>query len=265
MRKARRIVTWLLTFIAVFYLAAVALVWSLQGRFIYPAPPVQAGVPTDFERVTYGGADGIEIGAGYRPAREGMPTLLFFHGNGSSWQSTAYVTDRLAALGYGVLAASYRGYAGNDGSPSEQGLYADGRAAYAFLRERGIPAENIVLAGNSIGSGVATHLATEAEARALVLISPFDSLEETASRAMRWLPVRTLLRDRYDNIGKLPGIAMPVLILHGEDDTLIRIDQARALAAARSDTKLVTYPSWGHDLVVHPPVQGEIAAFLQGR
>ncbi|ANU06846.1 alpha/beta hydrolase [Paraurantiacibacter namhicola] len=254
--------TWLLTFLAVFYLAALVLVWSLQERFIYPAPPEQAGVPAGFERITYTAADGVEIGAGYRPAREGMPTLLFFHGNGSSWQSTAYVTDRLAALGYGVLAASYRGYAGNAGSPSEKGLYADGRAAYAFLRERGVAPQDIVLTGNSIGSGVATHLATEVEARALVLISPFDSLEETASRAMRWLPVRTLIRDRYDNVGKLPGIEIPVLILHGEEDTLIRLEQARTLAAARPGTKLVTYPGWGHDLVVHPAVQGEIAANL---
>ena len=188
---------------------------------------------------------------------------MFFHGNGASWQTTPYITDMLVQHGYGVLAAEYRGYNGNPGSPSEEGLYADGRAAYAFLRERGVAGQEIVLAGNSIGSGVATHLATEIEARALVLISPFDSLEETASRKLRWLPVRQLLRDRYDNSGKFPRLTLPILILHGEADTLIALDQATSLAAAHPDTRLVTYPQWGHDLVVHPPVQAEIAEFLE--
>ncbi len=251
-----------ITFVVVAYGATLLAVFLLQGRLIYPAPPALDGTPAGFERVTYGDADGASIIAGYRPARDGMPTLLFFHGNGASWQSTALVTDDLAARGYGVLAASYRGYAGNAGSPSEQGFYADGRAAYNFLREQGVAAPDIVLIGNSIGSGVATHLATEVEAGALVLVSPFDSLEETASRKLRWLPVRQLLRDRYDNYGKFAHLTLPILILHGEEDTLIALDQAQRLAAAHPDARLVTYPDWGHDLVAYPPVQSAIGVFL---
>ncbi|MFB0612019.1 alpha/beta hydrolase [Aurantiacibacter poecillastricola] len=244
------------------YGAVMLLAYVMQGRLIYPAPPARSDVPGGFEQVRYTTADGIDLAAGYRPAREGMPTLLFFHGNGASWQTTPLVTSLLSEKGYGVLAAEYRGYNGNPGSPSEAGLYADGQAAYDFLRARGLAAQDIVLVGNSIGSGVATHLASEVNARALVLISPFDSLEETASRKMRWLPIRQLLRDRYDNSGKFPHLTLPILILHGEEDTLIALDQAQALAEAHPDTKLVTYEGWGHDLVVHPPVQDEIAAFL---
>ena len=251
-----------ITFAVVAYGATLLAVFLLQGRLIYPAPPAVHTTPAGFERVTYGDAEGTSITAGYRAAREGMPTLLFFHGNGASWQSTAFVTDDLAAQGYGVLAASYRGYAGNPGSPSEQGLYEDGRAAYRFLRDQGVAARDIVLTGNSIGSGVATHLATEVEAGALVLVSPFDSLEETASRKLRWLPVRQLLRDRYDNRGKFAQLTLPILILHGEEDTLIALDQAERLAAAHPDARLETYPGWGHDLVAYPPVQTAIAGFL---
>lgn len=238
--------------------------YGLQGRLIYPAPAVRTDVPAGFEQVRYVTQDGLELRAGYAPAKEGKATLLFFHGNGASWQTTPYVTERLVEQGYGVLAAEYRGYNGNPGSPSEEGLYADGRAAYAFLRDDGVAAHDIVLAGNSIGSGVATHLAAEVEVRALVLISPFDSLEETASRKLRWLPVRQLLRDRYDNSGKFPHLTLPILILHGENDTLIALGQARRLAEAHPETRLITYPEWGHDLVVHPPVQSEIAGFLEG-
>ena len=253
---------WIAALLLVAYAALVALIWFKQGSMIYPAPPVRGDTPPGFERVSYPTADGLALNAGYRSARDGMPTLLFFHGNGSDWQSTALVTERLAAQGYGVLAAEYRGYAGNRGVPSETGLYEDARGAWNWLLAQDVAAEDIVLVGNSIGSGVAVHLATEVEPRALVLVSPFDSLEETASRKLRWLPVRTLLRDRYDNASKLPGIAAPVLILHGEADSLIGVDQARALAAARPDTGIETFPGWGHDLIVNEAVQDRIAAFL---
>ena len=252
-------------FLVVAYGATLLAVYVFQGRLIYPAPPARSDAPYGFAHMSHPTPDGLTLDAGYLPARDGMPTLLFFHGNGASWQTTPYVTGNLVARGYGVLAAEYRGYNGNPGSPSEKGLYEDARGAFAFLREQGIAPRDIVLVGNSIGSGVATHLATEVEARALVLISPFDSLEQTASRRMRWLPVRQLLRDRYDNSGKFPHLTLPILILHGEDDSLIAVEQARSLAQAHPDTRLVTYPGWGHDLVVHEPVQDEIAEFLESR
>lgn len=255
--------TSLLVFLIVAYGATLLAIYVLQTRLIYPAPAVRSDTPGAFDQISYSTADGLELRAGYRPARDDKPTLLFFHGNGANWQTTPFVTDLLVSDGYGVLAAEYRGYNDNPGVPSEKGLYADGCAAYDFLREEGLVPQDIVLVGNSIGSGVATHLASEREARALVLVSPFDSLEETVSRKLRWLPVRQLLRDRYDNFGKFPDLALPILILHGEGDALIAVDQARALAAAHPETSLVTYPGWGHDLIVHPPVQDEIARFLQ--
>ncbi len=255
---------WLLAILLALYAVLVALAWAFQGAMIYPAPPLRAHhVPPGFERVEYATANGLTLAAGYRPAAPGKPTLIFFHGNGADWQSSTEVTARLAGEGYGILAAEYRGYGGNPGRPSEQGLYADGRAAYAFALSQGIAPENIVLVGNSLGTGVATHLASEVEARALVLISPFDSLAATASRHMRFLPVRRLLRDRYDNEAKFGALAMPVLILHGEDDTLITLAQARALVAARPDTQLVTYPGWGHELVFNAAIQRDIARFLE--
>ncbi|MBH5321303.1 alpha/beta hydrolase [Aurantiacibacter sediminis] len=245
------------------YGGLIALVYLNQHRLIYAPPVTRSDVPAGFERVTYATPDRLELTSGYRPAREGMPTVLFFHGNASSWQASAMVTDELAAQGYGVLAAEYRGYSGNPGTPSEDGLYQDARGAWQYLREeQGLAESDIVLVGNSIGAGVAVQLATEVRARALVLISPFDSLEETASRKLRWLPVRMLLTDRYANDEKLPEIGEPILILHGEADSLIALEQAQSLASVRDDTVIETYPGWGHDLVVHEPVQERIAAFL---
>lgn len=246
------------------YAGLITLVYLNQHRLIYAPPVVRNDIPPGFTHVTYQTPDRLELKAGYLPARDGMPTLLFFHGNASNWQGSAMVTDELAERGYGIFAAEYRGYSGNPGTPSENGLYNDARAAWRFLREdEGLAESDIALIGNSLGSGVAVQLATEVRARALVLISPFDSLEETASRKMRWLPVRTLLQDRYANDEKLPEIGEPILILHGETDSLIALEQAQSLASVRDDTVIETYPGWGHELVVHEPIQDRIATFLE--
>ena len=259
-----RVIGYVILILLLIYGGLIALVYLNQHRFIYAPPVASNDVPSGFRNVSYETRDRLELTAGYLRAQDGLPTILFFHGNGANWQSSALVTARLARAGYGIMAAEYRGYSGNAGTPSEAGLYEDARAAWRFLREKQRLAESeIVLVGNSIGSGVATQLATEVRARALVLISPFDSMEETAARKLRWLPVRLLLRDRYRNDQKLPEIGEPILILHGEADSLIALEQAQALAKVRDDTVIETYPEWGHDLVVHEPVQDRIMLFLQ--
>ena len=263
MRRGLRMIGYVILGLLLIYGGLIALVYLNQHRLIYAPPVARGDIPAGFALVSYDTPDRLDLSAGYLPAREGMPTLLFFHGNAASWQSSAMVTARLAENGYGVLAAEYRGYSGNPGTPSENGLYEDARGAWRFLREdQGLAESDIVLVGNSVGSGVATQLATEVRARALVLISPFDSMEETAARKLRWLPVRLLLSDRYANDEKLPEIGEPILILHGEQDSLIALEQAQSLASVRDDTVIEIYPGWGHDLVVHEPVQDRIAEFL---
>ncbi|WP_374407517.1 alpha/beta hydrolase [Pelagerythrobacter sp.] len=252
----------LLTILALYVVLAAVLTLA-QGRILYPAPTGPGAEPSGFERITYETSDGLTLTAGYRPARGGQPTIVYFHGNGADWQSSVVATDRLVPEGYGVLAAEYRGYRGNPGSPSEEGLYRDGRAALAWLAERGVSPQRTVLIGNSIGSGVATRMAREVQPAALILISPFSSLTELAAEKVRWLPTRLLLRDRYDNVAALPEVRSPVLILHGDADDLIPPAHARKLAAARPGTELVIVPSAGHDLAWLPEAEWHALAFLE--
>jgi fermentation-respiration switch protein FrsA (DUF1100 family) len=255
------ILVWLLVAVATAYLSIVALLAVNQDRLIYPAPPPQAA-PPGFAPIALRTADGLTVAAGYRPARDGKPTVLFFHGNGMVWPDSAHVTQLLASRGYGLLLAEYRGYNGNPGEPSEQGLYHDGRAALAWLESQGVPAGRIVFAGLSVGSGPAVELATETTPHALILISPLASLPAAAGAAYPWLPAAWIIRDRYDNLAKLHRVHAPVLILHGEADPLIPLAQASQLATAKSGTEFISLPGRGHNMAAEPLVQRLQVEFL---
>jgi uncharacterized protein len=262
LRRLRVTVVWLLAALATAYLAIVILLAVSQVRLIYPVPTAQ-GVPAGYSSIALRTADGLTIAAGYRPAREGLPTVLFFHGNAMVWPDGTRVTELLASRGYGVLLAEYRGYNGNPGEPGEQGLYHDARAALAFLRGEGVSGSDIVIVGLSVGSGPAVQLATESKVRALILVSPFASLPATASAAYPWLPVNWLLRDRYDNLSKLPRIDAPVLIVHGDADRLIPSAHAEQLAAAHPGATFVSMPGRGHNMAADPAVQRLQLEFLE--
>ncbi len=263
MAGVRRLLQTFLGSVAVAYIAILLTLTLAQRYFIYPAPKGEGRDVPGFEEVVYRTADGLELAAGYRPASDGMPTITYFHGNGADWQSSVVATDRLTPEGYGVFAAEYRGYRGNPGDPSEDGLYADGRAALDWLAERDIAESDIVLIGNSIGSGVATQLATEIKPRALVLISPFASLTQVASEKLWWLPVRALLRDRFDNDAKIANVNAPILLLHGDADTLIAYKHSRQLAKSNPTARLKIFPGVGHDLAWHDSAEREVLAFLE--
>lgn len=253
-----------LAVIAALYLCVVLLLAIFQRSFIYPAPPVEGRpAPEGFEQIALQTQDGLELAAGYRPARGGKPTVLYFHGNAADWPSSVAATQWLGASGYGVLAAEYRGYRGNPGKPSEDGLYADGRAAMAWLSAKGIAPSDVVIIGNSIGGGVATQIASETKPRALVLISTFASLPQVVGEQLRWLPAAPLVRDHFYNERKIADVDAPILLLHGDADTLIPDHHSRALAKANPAARLVIVEGAGHDLAWYPASAATIADFLE--
>jgi fermentation-respiration switch protein FrsA (DUF1100 family) len=233
---------------AALYLGSVAVLFFAQRALIYPAPKAAVPPPPGFMAVSYRTADGLGLKAAYRAARAGRPTVVFFHGNGDSWTGAGAATARLSAAGYGVVLPEYRGYGGNPGSPDEAGFYEDGRAALGWLARQGITRDRLVIVGNSIGSGVAVQMAKEAKPAALILVSPFASLPTVASEQLPWMPARWLVRDIFDNLAKIPDVAAPILVLHGEADRVIRFSHARRLAQASPRVRLVSFPAAGHEL-----------------
>jgi fermentation-respiration switch protein FrsA (DUF1100 family) len=246
------------------YCAVVVLLFLGQRAMIYPAPKGPATIPSGFTRVSLDTADGLSLTSAWRVASPGKPTIVFFHGNGDSLPGAAIAMQRFAAAGYGVLLADYRGYAGNPGAPDEAGLFADGRAAVAFLQRHGIAPERLVLMGASLGTGVATRLAAEHAPAALVLVSGFTSLPDAGAAALPLVPVRLLMRDRFDNLGTIPQVHAPVLVLHATDDRIIPFAQGEALAKAAPDGRLVRFAGYGHQLQFTTPAQDAAIAWLAG-
>jgi fermentation-respiration switch protein FrsA (DUF1100 family) len=160
------------------------------------------------------------------PARADLPTIFFFHGNASDVSDFAQFGEIFHRQGWGVVLADYRGYAGNSGKPSEQGLFDDARALLAAIH----PSGPVLLWGHSLGTGVAAQLASEGLGDALVLEAPFTSLAEVGAELYPLFPVEWLLTDRFDTASLVPTIDMPVLIFHGTIDPIVPFALGQKLA-----------------------------------
>jgi uncharacterized protein len=251
-------------FALVFIAATTGILYFGQRYFLFPAPQERLAVPPQgynfIETLT---SDGLKLRAAYRPATDGKPTLLFFHGNGDSIAGADHATQRLTGAGYGALLVEYRGYGGNPGSPNESALYKDGEAAIAWLSARGIGPRQLVIVGNSIGSGPATEMALRHRPAALVLISGFASLPFAVSDLYPFIPAKWMVRDGFDNETKLGRIKSPILILHGDADTLVRPVNARRLANANPAAKFIRVPDAGHELAYGETGQAAVLAWLK--
>jgi fermentation-respiration switch protein FrsA (DUF1100 family) len=235
-----------------FYAAAIAVLYFAQRRFLYfPDPlrtaPAEAGLPEVSERII-ATPDGEKIVAWYGKARAGEPTLLYFHGNGGSLELRAERIRKYLDRGRGMFMMSYRGYSGSTGLPSEAVNVADAKLAYEALIREGVGPENILLYGESLGSGVAIQLAAQNKVAGLILDSPYTSIVERAKQLYPWLPVGLLLEDRYDSLRHIRDVHAPLFILHGEADDVIPVDMGRRLFDAANEPKdITTLPGAGHD------------------
>jgi fermentation-respiration switch protein FrsA (DUF1100 family) len=201
---------------------------------------------------------GIEVQSWYLPARDGKPVIVFFHGNAGTISDRDFKAAPWHDAGYGVWLAGYRGFGGSAGKPTEQGLYADARSTLARLQESGIRPADMVLYGESLGTGIATQMALElAEAgrpaRALILEAPFSSMGDAAQYRHWYVPARWLVRDRYENLAKIERISAPLFVIHGDQDRVLPQAHGRMLfAAAREPKKALWIDGGGHtDLFDH--------------
>ena len=208
-------------------------------------------------------SDGLSLQSWYSPAKQStLPTLLYFQGNAGH---IGYRVKRLLPYlkaGYGILLLGYRAYNGNQGQASEQGFYRDARAALHFLKQQDVPSHCIVLFGESLGTGIAVQMATEYSVGAVVLQSPYTSMVEVGKKHYPFLPIRWMLKDRYDSINKMSHIHVPVFIFHGAKDRLIPVEMGyKVYQAALPPKQMKIYDHAEHSGLPNPASM--VMKFLQ--
>ncbi len=253
---------------------ALALVWALQRRLMYfpfgevPAP---AAVGLDgVEPVRFTTEDALTLDGWFVHARQtpALATVIVFNGNAGNRAYRAPIAEALQARGLNVLLFDYRGYGGNPGSPTEAGLACDARAARAYVATRpAVDADRIVYFGESLGAAVATTLAVEHPPAALILRSPFSSMADLGGLHYPFLPVRWLLRDRFDSIDRIALVRAPKLVVAGDRDRIVPMEHSQRLFdRAGSPKTLVTIRGADHNdqtLTAGPELIATVVRFLE--
>jgi uncharacterized protein len=246
------VLKWLLIVVSVAYACGLTVLFLVQRSFLFPVPtvartsPREAGFPQAEEHVL-ATADGEKVIVWHVPAKPGHPVILYFHGNGDFLAGFFGRFRALIADGTGVVALSYRGYAGSSGQPSERGLMQDADAAYAFTTAR-YGAGNIVVWGFSLGTGVAVALAAEQRIGKLILEAPYTSIPDVAASSFWFVPVRLLMRDQFRSDQRIARVKVPLLIMQGANDaTIPPVLGERLFTIAHEPKQFVRFPEGGHN------------------
>lgn len=246
---------------------SILFVYFFQRLMIY-FPFLDRPIPkewgaADMQEIELKTADGLLVTSWYKPAQVGHATFIYLQGNAGHIGFRMPVVRPYLNKGYGVLLLGYRGYGGNQGYPSEQGLYKDLLAGWQFLQNQKIPGPCIVLIGESLGTGLAVQFASEHQIGAVVLLSPYTSLVDVGKFHYPFFPVDLLLKDRYESLNKIASVKAPLFILVAENDVIVPAKFGETLyQAAHSPKELFVYPGVSHD-ALPGLVQDKIMSFVE--
>jgi uncharacterized protein len=243
------ILKWLVALALVGYLVGLAVLFFVQRSFVFPIPqkirttPEAAGFP-EAEEHFLTTADDEKVIVWHVSAKPGHAVILYFPGNGDFLAGSASRFRAMTSDGTGLVALSYRGYAGSTG---QHGLLLDAAAAYAFTSAR-YSADRTVVWGFSLGTGVAVALAAGQPVGKLILEAPYTSIADVAASRFRMVPVRWLMRDQFRSDERIARVTAPLLIMHGARDSTIPIAFGeRLFSLAHQPKQFVGFADGGHD------------------
>ena len=223
------------------YLIISLILYSSQRSLLYhPTENNYSGdmLTVSIEKIKIKNDDNIELQAWYHEKNiEKYKTILFLHGNAGSLENRIYKLNHFNNLDINFLILAWRGFSGNKGKPTENGLYTDAKSGLQWLATKGIKEENIIIYGESLGTGVATEIAQNTNFAGIILESPFTSMVDAGKSKYPIFPVRLLLKDRYESNKKIKNIKSPILIMHGEVDKLVPFWMGKKLYELANEPK----------------------------
>jgi fermentation-respiration switch protein FrsA (DUF1100 family) len=260
-----------LAFAVLLYGIVLGGLYAFQRNLLYRPeanlpPPETLGL-ADIAVLRFAADDGNPLFAWYAaPARMDDYVVLYLHGNAGHIGYRAHRLHRMVVLGWGVFLLEYRGFGGNPGQPTEQGLLRDARAGLAELQGLGVPLSRILLWGESLGTGLAIDLAAENAVAAVLLESPYTSIAETAQVHYPYVPARRMIKDKFDSLSRISRVTAPILVMQGARDRIVPPAMGRTLLrAATAPSALWVAEDAGHNDLAQAGAIEAAAAFVRDR
>ena len=233
--------TVLLLILASIYFFILISTYIFQRNLLYhPKENNYFGDPltVEIEKVKVNTQDRIELLSWYHNKNlNNYKTILFLHGNAGSLENRIHKINHFKDMNVNFLLISWRGFSGNKGKPTEKGLYEDAKSAVAWLKSKGVNENNIIIYGESLGTAVAAEIAQNKNFAGIILESPFTSMVDAGKNQYPYLPVRLLLKDKYESNKKIKNIKSPILIMHGKVDTLVPFDMGKKMYELANEPK----------------------------
>jgi len=233
---------WIVTIIVVTYVIFTGFLFVSQSRYVYYPERLLSASPSSiglyFESVSFETTDRVKLSGWFIPSESARGVILFCHGNAGNISHRLESIQIFHQLGLDVFIFDYRGYGQSEGKPTEQGTYKDAEAAWRYLvEERQVSPSRVIVFGRSLGGTVASWLAQSQTPGALILESTFTSLPDIAATVYPYVPVRLLLRFKYNTAEYLAGINCPVLIVHSRHDEIMPFSHGRRLFEMAKEPK----------------------------
>ena len=207
-------------------------------------------ISVDIEKVSITTSDNIKLLGWYHEKNiKDFKTLIYFHGNAGSLENRIHKLNHFHDMDINFLIIAWRGFSGNEGKPSEKGLYEDGKSAIDWLIKKGISEKNLVLYGESLGTGVATHLAQERGFAGIILETPFTSMVDAAKTFYPYIPVNLLLKDKFENYKKIKKIYCPILVMHGEIDQIVPFSMGKKIFEMANEPKYSYFTKYDNHMM----------------
>ena len=239
-----------------FYVLLLTVVFFFQRNLLYH-PSVNnylknqvVNEPTEIEKVKITTEDKVELlGWFYNKNINKFKTILFFHGNAGSLENRTYKLNHFKDLKVNFLIIAWRGFSGNKGQPNEINLYKDAESAIKWLKTKGINEKNIILYGESLGTGVAVEIAQNKKYAGVILESPFTSMVNLGRKYYPFFPVRFLLKDKFESYKKINKISVPILIMHGEVDKIVPYAMGKKMYELANEPKFFYSQEYGDHMI----------------
>ncbi len=257
----------ILKLVLVGYLLFTLIVYFFQRNLLYyPAVNNYFGekLNVPVEKVKIKTEDNIELLSWYHSKNsEDYKTILFLHGNAGTLENRIYKINHFKDVNVNFFIIAWRGFSGNKGKPSEKGLYEDAKSAIKWLKNKGIKEENIIIYGESLGTGVAVEIAQNKNFAGVILETPFTSMVNVGKTHYPFLPVSFLLKDKYESDKKIKRLKSPILIMHGEVDKIVPFWMGEKMFELANEPKYSYFTKYdGHMMEYNEELLNKLKKFI---